>query len=153
MAHPAQGAAAIRAQSAENSVRRLRGNSTFALTARSAYGAQLPLECDVEWPVAPNPPREVELLLDDDVPVELDELRGALTGLELNAVDGAMVALRRDRSRSYEYEPDPQRQLPHDERRRRHGSSCAAAAAAAPGAGTPVCTGCGRHSAERAGIM
>jgi|KBSMisStandDraft_5_1062788.scaffolds.fasta_scaffold879369_2 hypothetical protein len=116
---------------------------------------QLPLECDVEWPVAPNPPRE--LLLDDDVLVELDELRGALTEPERNAVDGAVVEVRRDRSRSYEYEPDPQRQLPHDERRRRHGSSCAAAAAAAaPGAGTAagaVCAGCGRHSAERAGIM
>ena len=114
---------------------------------------QLPLECDVEWPVAPNPPRE--LLLDDDVLVELDELRGALTEPERNAVDGAVVEVRRDRSRSYEYEPDPQRQLPHDERRRRHGSSCAAAAAA-PGAGTAagaVCAGCGRHSAERAGIM
>ena len=96
----------------------------------------------------------MELLLVDAAPVELDELRVALAGLELNAVEGAMVELRRDRSRSYEYEPDPQRQLPHDdERRRRHGSSCAAAA---PGAGTAagaVCAGCGRHSAERAGIM
>jgi hypothetical protein len=111
--------------------------------------------------MAPNPPRE--LLLDDDVPVGLDEPRGALTEPERNAVDGAVVEVRRDRSRSYEYEPEPQRQLPPDERRRRHGSSCAAAAAAAaPGAGTAaapgtapgaVCAGCGRHSAERAGIM
>ena len=30
----------------------------------------------------------------------MHELRGALTALELNAVDGAMVELRRDRSRS-----------------------------------------------------
>jgi hypothetical protein len=50
--------------------------------------------------MAPNPPRE--LLLDDDVPVGLDEPRGALTEPERNAVDGAVVEVRRDRSRSYE---------------------------------------------------
>lgn len=99
-------------------------------------------------------------LLRGDEEVELDEVRGALDGLERNAVDGAIVELRRERS--YEYEPDPQRQLPHDERRRGQGSCCAAAAAAAPGAGTAgdpgtaegtARAGCGRHSAERAGIM
>jgi hypothetical protein len=119
------------------------------LTAYSA--CQLELECPLERPTEPNPPREVDVLV--------DVVRVPLDGLERNAVVGAVVELRRERS--YEYEPDPQRQLPHDERRRRHGSSCAAAAAA-PGAGTAaapgtapgaVCAGCGRHSAERAGIM
>lgn len=98
----------------------------------------------------PNPPREAELLLDDD-PAGLDGLRVPLAGLERNAVEGAMVELRR---RSYEYEPDPQRQLPHDERRRRHGSSCARGVAPGTGAAAgAVCAGGCRHSAERAGIM
>ena len=103
----------------------------------------------------PNPPREVELLLPGDEVVELNGLRGMLTGPERNAVDGAMVELPRERvrSRSYEeYEPDPQCQLPH-ERRRRHGSSCARGVAPGTGAAAgAVCPGC-RHSAERAGIM
>jgi hypothetical protein len=69
------------------------------LGTRSAiWPGHPPLECDVEWPTAPNPPREVELLLDDDVPVELDELRVPLDGLERNAVVGAVVELRRERS-------------------------------------------------------
>ena len=105
----------------------------------------------------PNPPRELELLpLGNDV-VELNGLRGVLTGLELagperNAVDGAVVVVRRERSRLYEEEPDPQCQVPQ-ERRRPHGSSCARGVA--PGTGTAagaVCAAGWRHSAERAGI-
>lgn len=56
------------------------------LTRRSACQ----LETEIERPVEPNPLREVGVLV--------EVLRGALDGLERNAVDGAMVELRRERS-------------------------------------------------------
>ncbi len=135
---------------------RLGGRAKFRDAANRAFGmppcGQPPLECDdVEWPVEPNPPRELDVL--GDVLRELDELLQLRVPLDepgRNAVEGAIAELRRERS--YECEPEPQRQLPH-ERRRRHGSSCAAGLA--PGAGAAAGAACagGRHSAERAGIM
>jgi len=73
-------------------------NDATALTARSASrGGQLPLEC----PDEPNPPREVVLLPEDRVVLELSGLRETLTGPERKAVEGVTVELPRRRL-SYE---------------------------------------------------
>src|SRR4051812_46640800 len=117
---------------------------------RRHSACQLPPECppDIECPVEPKPPREVdgpELVDRVLVPPRLD-VSAVETDIGVRLVEKMPCRFEDE----YEFQP----QLPHERYdRRRHGCSCAAPCGSAAGGLSVVgAAGCARHSG-RAGIM